>query len=126
MSRINPFRVLSFHHRWSHRLAQRRCRLAGALVSAIWVGFSRYTGYLKIHSTRDGIPPYTQIQLPPLVSQQPYDIHLHLVAPANENNFGLGNFMSSLTLTNAKNRTIAYVRRPVGIALECLNSTHYP
>ncbi|KAF8634480.1 hypothetical protein AX15_000920 [Amanita polypyramis BW_CC] len=60
----------------------------------------------------DGLQPYAQIPLPPLVSQQRYDISVQLVVPLTESNVALGNFMTSLTLFTPANKTLASVRRP--------------
>ncbi|KAL4070817.1 putative adipose-regulatory protein-domain-containing protein [Scleroderma citrinum] len=70
----------------------------------------------------DGTPPYAEVSLPQLSASQPYDISLHLVIPASDSNFELGNFMASLTLATPSNRTLATVRRPA-IALPLRN--HY-
>ncbi|KAI9060212.1 hypothetical protein FKP32DRAFT_1578556 [Trametes sanguinea] len=56
--------------------------------------------------------PFAEVALPSVVAQQPYDISLHLVVPANEANFALGNFMASLTLMTPSNGTIAAARKP--------------
>ncbi|KAI0830725.1 hypothetical protein BC628DRAFT_1416243 [Trametes gibbosa] len=60
----------------------------------------------------DSSVPYAEAILPNVVAQQPYDISLHLLVPANEANFALGNFMASLTLLTARNSTLAAVRKP--------------
>ncbi|KAI0660485.1 hypothetical protein C8Q70DRAFT_54452 [Cubamyces menziesii] len=60
----------------------------------------------------DGPVPYAEVALPSIVAQQSYDISLHLVVPANEANFALGNFMASLNLMTPSNGTIATARRP--------------
>ncbi|KAK0198260.1 hypothetical protein F5146DRAFT_1018850 [Armillaria mellea] len=60
----------------------------------------------------DGLAPYAEISLPQLVSQQPYDVLLHLVVPATESNLALGNFMASLRLSTDSNQTLAVLRRP--------------
>ncbi|KAK0205730.1 hypothetical protein IW262DRAFT_1328328 [Armillaria fumosa] len=60
----------------------------------------------------DGLAPYAESSLPQLVSQQPYDVLLHLVVPATESNLALGNFMASLRLSSDTNQTLAVVRRP--------------
>ncbi|OSD03560.1 hypothetical protein PYCCODRAFT_1434461 [Trametes coccinea BRFM310] len=60
----------------------------------------------------DGPVPFAEVALPSVVAQQPYDISLHLIVPANEANFALGNFMASLTLMNPSNGTIAAARKP--------------
>ncbi|KAI0076234.1 hypothetical protein K474DRAFT_1645251 [Panus rudis PR-1116 ss-1] len=60
----------------------------------------------------DGLPPYAKIALPPIAVQQPYDISLHLVVPATESNYALGNFMATLTLSTPSNTTLSSVRRP--------------
>lgn len=63
----------------------------------------------------DGIPPYAEFSLHQLSVNQPYDVSLHLVIPAYDSNFDLGNFMASLTLATSSNKTLATVRRPVCI-----------
>jgi len=60
----------------------------------------------------DGIPPYAEGFLPNIVPQQRYDISLHLVVPAIEANFALGNFMTTLRLSTPSNQTLTYIRRP--------------
>ncbi|KAG1716006.1 hypothetical protein ID866_1171 [Astraeus odoratus] len=60
----------------------------------------------------DGIPPYAELLLPELSASHPYDVSLHLVLPASDANFGLGNFMTSLTLATPSNKTLTTVRRP--------------
>ncbi|KAI0652281.1 hypothetical protein C8Q79DRAFT_997408 [Trametes meyenii] len=60
----------------------------------------------------DGPIPYAVVALPQVIPQQAYDISLHLVVPANEANFELGNFMAYLTLQTPKNGTIAMARKP--------------
>jgi len=60
----------------------------------------------------DGPTPYAEVALSHIVAKQPYDISLHLVVPAIEPNFALGNFMTTLTLVTPTNRTLAYVRKP--------------
>ncbi|KAJ8083830.1 hypothetical protein PM082_002596 [Marasmius tenuissimus] len=60
----------------------------------------------------DGMQPYTRVVLPPLHTRQRYDISLHLNVPASESNFVLGNFMSTLTLLDSGNYTLASARRP--------------
>lgn len=62
---------------------------------------------------REGGSPYAEVMLPNIVAQQPYDISLHLVVPASEANFALGNFMATLTLLTPSNATIATAHRPV-------------
>ncbi len=64
----------------------------------------------------DGPVPYAEVMLPTVVAQQPYDISLHLIVPANDANFALGNFMASLALVTPSNRTLAYVRKPVRLS----------
>lgn len=63
---------------------------------------------------RDLVNPYADVELPSILYDQPYDVSLHLVLPATESNYALGNFMASLRLSNSYNRTLAIVRRPVG------------
>ena len=70
----------------------------------------------------DGGSPYAEVALPNIVAQQPYDVWLHLVVPANEANIALGNFMATLTLATASNSTIAVARKPVSHALSDASS----
>lgn len=44
---------------------------------------------------------------------EPYDILLHLVLPATQANYDIGNFMTSLSLMTVQNKTITNVRKPV-------------
>ncbi|KDQ63418.1 hypothetical protein JAAARDRAFT_65471 [Jaapia argillacea MUCL 33604] len=60
----------------------------------------------------DGVPPYADVFLPRLVAEQPYDISLQLSVPATEQNYGLGNFMTSLTISTISNKTLTTVRKP--------------
>jgi len=60
----------------------------------------------------DGVPPYAQAILPPLVAQQRYDISLQLRVPNLEATYALGNFMTTLTLATRSNKTLASIRRP--------------
>ncbi|KAF9270067.1 hypothetical protein L218DRAFT_11639 [Marasmius fiardii PR-910] len=60
----------------------------------------------------DGPQPYTHVVLPLLHARQRYDISLHLTVPPSEQNLALGNFMSTLTLYNSNNHTLASVRKP--------------
>ncbi|KAI0721221.1 hypothetical protein C8T65DRAFT_705269 [Cerioporus squamosus] len=60
----------------------------------------------------ESVSPYAEVMLTNLGAQQPYDISLHLVVPANEANFALGNFMASLSLMTPSNGTIVDARKP--------------
>jgi len=60
----------------------------------------------------DGVPPHATALLPPFSSYQPYDVSLHLVVPASQTNYELGNFMTTLTLSTLSNRTIVTSRKP--------------
>lgn len=84
-------------------------------------------GYVVIHHsgkiphahysmTSDGGSPYADLAVKNLFSNQPYDISLHLTVPASETNYGLGNFMTSLIVTDYWNNTLAVVRKPVSEA----------
>ena len=59
------------------------------------------------------MPPYAHVELPQLMLQQKYAISVDLQLPATEMNLALGNFMASLLVLSSKNKTLAYVRRPV-------------
>ena len=67
----------------------------------------------------DGGSPYAEVKLPTIAAQQPYDVSLHLVVPATEANFALGNFMSTVTLVTPSNVTIVTARKPVSIYAFC-------
>ncbi|KAI0778594.1 hypothetical protein BD413DRAFT_510336 [Trametes elegans] len=82
--------------------------------SGYWVWKSVAVGWETEISLQygDGPIPYAEVALPQVVAQQPYDISLHLIVPANEANFALGNFMTSLTLVTPGNITLAFARKP--------------
>ncbi|KIY70148.1 hypothetical protein CYLTODRAFT_392441 [Cylindrobasidium torrendii FP15055 ss-10] len=63
----------------------------------------------------DGLP-YATARLPYLVTQQPYDLTLHLKVPSTVDNLSLGNFMSTLRLASTSNQTLATATKP-GIVL---------
>ncbi|CUA77504.1 hypothetical protein RSOLAG22IIIB_02519 [Rhizoctonia solani] len=56
--------------------------------------------------------PFARTNLPPLTPGQPYDIALFLQVPITPDNLALGNFMTKLILTDAKNITVATANRP--------------
>ncbi|KAL5641465.1 hypothetical protein ACGC1H_001821 [Rhizoctonia solani] len=56
--------------------------------------------------------PFARTSLPPLTPGQPYDISLSLQVPITPENLALGNFMTKLILTDAKNSTVATANRP--------------
>ncbi|KAG8716016.1 hypothetical protein FRC11_011272 [Ceratobasidium sp. 423] len=56
--------------------------------------------------------PFARTSLPPLTPGQPYDITLSLQVPVTAENLALGNFMTKLILTDAKNVTVATANRP--------------
>ncbi|KAJ7275185.1 hypothetical protein B0H12DRAFT_1086139 [Mycena haematopus] len=60
----------------------------------------------------DGVPPYAQADLPPLVAYQRYDISLQLQVPNLDASYALGNFMTTLTLSTRSNKTLSSIRRP--------------
>ncbi|KAF8530977.1 putative adipose-regulatory protein-domain-containing protein [Gautieria morchelliformis] len=88
---------------------------SGAAGWAVWrnvpVGW-RTDVYLQYG---DAINPFANQQLPPVMADQPYDISLHLLLPATESNFALGNFMATLKLTTAYNESITTVRRSAAL-----------
>jgi hypothetical protein len=77
------------------------------------VGWILYVDFIAFDRVSDGISPYAQVPLPALVAEQQYDITLMLEIPATESNYALGNFMTSLTLTTASNKTLSSIRKPV-------------
>ena len=64
----------------------------------------------KARYISDGRPPYAEVELPPMTTGQPYDISLHLIVPAMQSNYELGNFMSTLIISTFDNETVASVR----------------
>ena len=104
------------------RLEEYRGQLGGRYLPPIWVRLVSRT--MHIRSTlsalsSDGAIPHAEIALWNVAPNQPYDISLHLVVPANEANVALGNFMASLTIVGSSNNTIAETRKPVS-GLRCL------
>ncbi|CAE7149267.1 unnamed protein product [Rhizoctonia solani] len=61
--------------------------------------------------------PFARTSLPPLTPGQPYDITLSLQVPITAENLALGNFMTKLILTDAKNTTVAVANRPQSLVL---------
>jgi hypothetical protein len=57
--------------------------------------------------------PYAEAPLLALAPRHPYDLSLDLVVPTTEANIALGNFMATLTLTTASNKTLVSARRSV-------------
>ncbi len=89
-------------------------RMGGRDILAVWVSISPQSHFtLSNVLSRDGVPPHATALLPPFSSYQPYDVSLHLVVPASQNNYELGNFMTTLTLSTLSNRTIITTRKPV-------------
>ncbi|KAK0464971.1 putative adipose-regulatory protein-domain-containing protein [Desarmillaria tabescens] len=86
--------------------------LSGFAGWIVWKNVAVSWEYPLFLQYGDGLAPYAESSLPQLVSQQPYDILLHLVVPATESNLALGNFMASLRLSSDSNQTLAVVRRP--------------
>lgn len=70
--------------------------------------------YIFAHEPQsDGLPPYAEVQLASFNPAQPYDISLQLVVPTTQSNYNLGNFMTTLTLSDRSNKTLITVRKPV-------------
>jgi hypothetical protein len=59
----------------------------------------------------DDRSPYADVQVSSLVSQQPYDVALHLTVPYSESNIALGNFMATLDVRTMSNGTVVTSRR---------------
>lgn len=57
--------------------------------------------------------PYAEAPLPALSPGHTYDLSLDMVVPTTEANIALGNFMATLTLTTASNKTLFSSRRSV-------------
>ncbi|CAE6397408.1 unnamed protein product [Rhizoctonia solani] len=61
--------------------------------------------------------PFARTSLPALTPGQPYDVLLSLQVPLTPENLALGNFMTKLILTDAKNSTVATANRPQSLVL---------
>ncbi|CAE6429351.1 unnamed protein product [Rhizoctonia solani] len=61
--------------------------------------------------------PFARTSLPALTPGQPYDVVLSLQVPLTTENLALGNFMTKLILTDAKNLTVATANRPQSLVL---------
>ncbi|KAF8525169.1 hypothetical protein BU17DRAFT_74550 [Hysterangium stoloniferum] len=89
--------------------------LSGAAGLAVWnsvpVGWKVET-YLQYG---DAVNPFAITQLPPIFANQPYDVSLHLVLPATEANYALGNFMTTLRLSTTYNESLITVRRSTAL-----------
>jgi hypothetical protein len=94
-----------------------------AVISGLYVWYSRAISWETplFFQYGDGLSPYAETQLASFNPTQPYDISLHLVVPTSSSNYDLGNFMTTLTLTGPSNRVLTTVRKPVSLALICLN-----
>lgn len=86
--------------------------MSGAAGWLVWRGIP--TGWSEDVYLQygDSVNPYANVDLPHILHNQPYDVSLHLVIPATESNFALGNFMTSLRFSNSYNETLVTVRRP--------------
>ncbi|KAL5519052.1 hypothetical protein ACEPAH_735 [Sanghuangporus vaninii] len=83
--------------------------IAGWIVwSTVPIGW-RIPVYLQYG---DSAVPYADIEVVSLSTTQPYEISLQLTLPANDANYALGNFMTSLTIATFSNVTLADIRRP--------------
>jgi len=90
------------------------CQVVGMSLYICNMGaFSAKLVEISINLCRDGVPPYAHVELPQLMLQQRYAISVDLELPATEVNLALGNFMTSILMLSPKNKTLAYVRRPV-------------
>jgi hypothetical protein len=116
MLHLHPTPLVRISLRWLDRLEKCCRQLGGYFLSPIRVSlliFRSLSAISYVRLSSDGIPPYAEVALPKLVAQQPYDISLHLVIPATEPNFALGNFMTTLKLATVSNETLITIRRPV-------------
>ncbi|KAG6819493.1 hypothetical protein H0H93_011307 [Arthromyces matolae] len=99
---------------WLFRLEKCRGRLGVSIVPAIWVivtSIFSAARHIEASLSSDGSLPYASATVSSLVPQQSYDISVHLDIPAVENNFALGNFMTTLTLSTPSNKTLVSARR---------------
>ncbi|EJD55070.1 hypothetical protein AURDEDRAFT_155305 [Auricularia subglabra TFB-10046 SS5] len=81
---------------------------AGWMVWSSVPGGWKETIYLQYG---DGIP-HGEVFLRNLVADQAYSISFHLLVPSSPSNIELGNFMTTLLLTTASNKTVAAISRP--------------
>lgn len=94
-------------------MVQSRRQLAIPSFLPVWVR-ANPNSRLSAHQPRsDGLPPYAETQLALFNPAQPYDISLQLVVPTTQSNYDLGNFMTTLTLSDRSNRILITVRKPV-------------
>lgn len=124
-SHLNLFRLLYFSSwspYWSYLPSCQECMYGTVAQSAGTPLFffsmgtrqPKFTFICSAHEPRsDGLPPYAEIQLASFNPAQPYDISLQLVVPTTQSNYDLGNFMTTLTLSDRTNRTLITVRKPV-------------
>ncbi|KZW02661.1 hypothetical protein EXIGLDRAFT_759784 [Exidia glandulosa HHB12029] len=56
--------------------------------------------------------PHGETVLRALVADQAYNIALHMLVPASQSNYDLGNFMTSLVLSTISNKTIISASKP--------------
>ena len=66
----------------------------------------------------DGLVPYAETQLASFNPAQPYDIFVHLIVPAAQSNYDIGNFMTTLILSDPSSRILTTVRKPVSSRLD--------
>ncbi|KAI0304997.1 putative adipose-regulatory protein-domain-containing protein [Russula brevipes] len=85
-----------------------------AIISGVYVWYSRAVSWESplFFQYGDGLSPYAEAQLTSFNPAQPYDISLHLVVPATRSNYDLGNFMTTLTLTDVSNKALTIARKP--------------
>jgi hypothetical protein len=74
--------------------------------------------FLSNEPRSDGLAPYAETQLASFNPAQPYDISLHLVVPAARSNYDIGNFMTTLILSDPSSRILTTVRKPVSPLLD--------
>ncbi|KAI0286922.1 putative adipose-regulatory protein-domain-containing protein [Russula aff. rugulosa BPL654] len=88
--------------------------LIPAIVSGVYVWYSRAVSWQSplFFQYGDGLVPYAETQLASFNPAQPYDISLHLVVPAAQSNYDLGNFMTTLILSDPSSRILTTVRKP--------------
>ena len=94
-------------------MVQSRSQLAISSFLPVWVR-AYPNSHLSAHEPQsDGLPPYAETQLVSFNPAQPYDISIQIVVPTTQSNYDLGNFMTTLTLSDRSNKTLTTVRKPV-------------
>jgi len=88
--------------------------LIPAIVSGVYVWHSGAVSWQSplFFQYGDGLAPYAEAQLASFNPTQPYDISLHLVVPNTQSNYNIGNFMTTLILSDPSSKILTTIRKP--------------